>query len=307
MTTPTPNALTFFEVTGHFYSVSDPSISGTQNTPVIQAVSGLATFTARLAKGRMLYVDNFLVTNAFNAVQTVNIIGNATTGTFKLQYGSIWTTAMPYNAANAAVQSALAAIPAIGTGNVLVQTGVNPQSYDVEYTNALGNMAIQPLNGDASLLGNAQGPGNCEITVTTSVTGTPQIVADTAIALPPITGRIWNGELSTIDYVDTPGVQLCANTPVLNFVHDDDPRCQCPDDLIYDVAFTQVTYDAENQVIAPFAFVAPIDATPVCITDPDFVRLPYAPTADMWTPPALQAVPAGAARDWRTRALRAVR
>jgi hypothetical protein len=92
--------------------------------------------------------------------------------------------------------------------------------------------------------------------------------ANTAVAIAPVTARILDGELSVINRADTPNVQLVANTPVLGL--------SAP--LVYDVAFTNVTYAGSTQTLLNFAFTAPTAATTIDLTDPTLTRLPYDPT-----------------------------
>lgn len=61
-----------------------------------------------------------------NAVQTLTITGTPTGGTFRLTFNGVETANIAYNAAAAAVQSALEAISSIGTGNVLCGGGALP-------------------------------------------------------------------------------------------------------------------------------------------------------------------------------------
>lgn len=63
---------------------------------------------------------------------------NAVSGTFTLAFGGNTTTALAYNAAASAVQSALAALPSIGAGNVTV-TGT-PGNYQVLVFNRIGTL-----------------------------------------------------------------------------------------------------------------------------------------------------------------------
>lgn len=299
------NSLTFFPVSGHYNAVADPSISGVLNSPVVQPVSALVTFTPRLPKGQMFYLKDYLITNAYNAEQTVNLLGIPTGGTWTLSYqGDITSPPLAWNATPTQVQTALQALPSIGAGNVLVVADVEPQAYDVQFTGTLGLQQIPVLVGDADLLTNSEGAGFCEITVAPTALGSPQVSADTAIALPPLTARIWNGVLSTIDRSDTPGFQLTANSPLLNL----------DDDLIYDVAFDKVSFNGDSQYLAPFAFVAPVGNTAMCMTDPGLKRLPYStPDLTIWTPPGQQSevfgnvnmrapAAARAQANWRTRA-----
>lgn len=65
-------------------------------------------------------------------------IGNAFGGTFPLTFGGSTTTGIPYNAAPAAMESALAALPSIGAGNVTV-TGT-PGNYLVTVINRAGTL-----------------------------------------------------------------------------------------------------------------------------------------------------------------------
>ena len=99
----------------------------------------------------------------------------------------------------------------------------------------------------------------------------------TAVALPPITGRViysgFEGQLCTINPSDTPGIKLLSNSSVISTYLT--AQGIQSGQLIYDVTFTQVTYAGDNQTITPFAFAAPTDSTGVCITDPTFNRLPY--------------------------------
>jgi hypothetical protein len=269
------NQLTFFEVTGSYFAVADPSISGVVNSPVVQPVSATVTFTPRLPVGELLYVPDYLVTVAYNAEQTVSILGQPTSGTYTLSFGGDTTDPIDYDADAAEVQTAVQGMASIGSGNCTVVAGIEPNSFDVEFTNTLGLQAIPVMSGNADDLATAEGQGYCEVTVTTTAEGSPQIVAPTAIALPPITARIWSGILSTIDYADTPGIQLTSNTPVLNLTSN----------LIYDVTFTNITFNGASQTIAPFAFIAPTDDSSICLTDGTIDMLDYQlPSTVPWTP-----------------------
>ena len=272
-----PYTLPFFEVTGTFYAVADPSVSGTINDPIMQPVNALVSFTPRLPIGYHAFVADYLVSAAYNALQVVSMIGNPIQGTWRLTYGSQPTAVMPFNITPAALQVQLEALAGIGAGNVLVVQGINPQSYNVEFRGALGATEILPLVATWSDLIDFNGY-DCEITVATTSTGSPQITAPTSISIPPRKARIMAGVLSTIDYVDTPGVQLVSDSPLLAL-----PAPYYP--LIYDVAFSAATYNNAPQVLGNYAFVAPIDDTPVCITDPNLEKLTYAkPISYVWNP-----------------------
>jgi hypothetical protein len=266
-----PTQLVFFPVTGNYVAVADPSISGDLNSPVVQPISALVTFTPRLDQGEQLYVSNYLITPAYNALQVVNLLGFPVSGTWTLEYGGYTTTALAWDAGASDVQAALVALPSIGASNVVVVDDVEPRAYDVQFTNALGLRAIPTLVGNADLLVNDEGSGFCEITVTPTALGSVQVAASAAVSIPPLTARIWNGVLSTIDFADTPGFQLTANIPQLNIGGGSDGN----GNLIYDVTFSSITFNGANQFLAPFAFQAPTDNAPVCLTDPNLERLPY--------------------------------
>jgi hypothetical protein len=297
MTEPAPAAsspvsLVFFPVSGDNFAVADPSVSGVTNQPIVQPVSGLVLFTPRLRKGTSFWIEDFLVTAAYNAEQTVNIIGNASQGTFTLQILGTWTTALPFDVAPSAMQAALLTAAGAATGDITVVLGPYPASYSVQFANNLGAQTIPIMNANPGTLEDALDQP-CDVTVDGTVTGTPQVVADTAISIPPLQARIWDGVLSTIDEADTPGFQLLADMPELNV------QGVAGTALIYDVTFDQVTYNGGPGVLAPWAFQAPPDATPVCLTSPDLARLPYqTPLGTTWAPPQPGLTAVG---DWRTR------
>jgi hypothetical protein len=290
----TVNQLVKFTVTGSYYAVADPQVSGNLNSPLFQPISGLVTFTPRLAKGQQIYVNNYLVSPAYNAKQTVSLLGLPTGGTWTLSFGGYETWALAWNATPTQVQAALIALPSIGPANCVVVADVEPFTYDVEFTGDLGLQPIPAMSGDADLLDNAQGAGFCEITVIATALGSPEIIADTAVSIPTLTARIWNGVLSTIDVADTPNFQLVANTPALGL-----------STLIYDVTFDSVTFNGGPQTIAPFAFVAPTYDEQISLTDPDLTRLDYqSPSDTTWVPGTVSGSPVSltAPSSWRARA-----
>jgi hypothetical protein len=150
------------------------------------------------------------------------------------------------------------------------------------------------------------------VNVSALVTFTPRIPAGsflyrddgTALALPVRYARIWQGQLCTINTVDTPGVYLQANLvigyePVTGL--GPSPSINLLDsigisELIYDVTFDKITFGSRpvtypllpdgskppvvlvtaQQKITPFAFVAPTDPEEqICLTDPGLKRLPW--------------------------------
>jgi len=101
-------------------------------------------------------------------VQQVAVAG-ATSGTFLLSYQGNSTAALPFNASNAAVTSALEAVPGIGAGNVLVQNG--PGTWDITFRAGMGERDVTELVPDGSGLVGA----TPTITVTTTTPGQPPI------------------------------------------------------------------------------------------------------------------------------------
>ena len=90
-----------------------------------------------------------------NEVQTIRIVnGTPTSGTFRLSIMGQQTSALAYNASPAAVQSALAALSTIGSGNVQVTAGDEPLSWVVTFVNARGNMNLPSLTTTDSTLNN---------------------------------------------------------------------------------------------------------------------------------------------------------
>lgn len=72
-------------------------------------------------------------------VQTVTITGTPTGGTFTLTFNGYSTAPIPYNATAAQVQTALQALPSVGTDNVRVTGGPGPGTpFVVTFANTLG-------------------------------------------------------------------------------------------------------------------------------------------------------------------------
>jgi hypothetical protein len=266
MTTPAYPAV--FPVSADWWSSGDPALTATTSNPEWLPISGLVTFTPRLPKGFTAYMTNFPTAGNVNAVQTVTILGTPTGGTFTLAYGGYTTTALAYNATAAAVQTALLALTSIGTGNATV-TSPAAWTYTVTFTGTLGNKPITTMTANGTNLTPGGTPG--QVTVTPTTPGSTARNANTGIVIPTRQGRIWAGQLSSIDVNDSPNVDLVANDPQLNLIE------QNISSLIYDVNFTQVQYNSTQGTLTNFAFAAPPDTTPVNLTNPTFPRLTYQP------------------------------
>jgi hypothetical protein len=105
-----------------------------QITPAACQVSG-SFFGKALTDGATL-------ATAPNAVQTVQVTGTPTGGTFKLSYRGQETAAIAYNALAAAMVSALEAVPGIGSGNVAVSLASS--TYTITFQGALAG-TVQPM------------------------------------------------------------------------------------------------------------------------------------------------------------------
>lgn len=262
-----PNSLTYFPVTGDYRNVSDPLITGNTNVPDLEIIEGFVTFYPRLPVGFVAYVDDFQLTTNVNQVVTVTLV-NADGGTFTLTFGTQTTTAIAWNApatGTGSVQSALAALSNIGTGNVAV-TGPAGGPWVVTFQGTLANQYLTGIEGNKTSLTGS----NPLVQTPTTTYGSTATSRDTAVAIPARNGRIWNGTLSTIDVTDTPGVELVANSAPLGLAG------RGISSLIYDVQYSNVTYAKGPQTLTNFAFTAPVDSTPICITDPALLRLDYA-------------------------------
>lgn len=104
-----------------------------------------------------------------NEIQLVTITGVPTAGTFTLSFGGQTTTAITFNAAASAVQTALVALSTIGTGNVTV-TGSTGGPYTATFGGTLGNTNVAQMTADGTLLTGGTTPS---VVVTTTTQGSP--------------------------------------------------------------------------------------------------------------------------------------
>jgi hypothetical protein len=295
-TTGPPVKLVFFNVSGDYQSADDPLPQSTTSAPNMEPVTGLVTFTPRVPKGFSAFVANYQISQNSSSQQIITLIGAITGGTFALEFSGVWTTPIAAGASATTVQGILQALSTIGTGNVTV-TGANGGPWTALFTGALANMQQPQMTPDPTNLTTSS--GEAAVTVDELVPGATSRVGPAAIPLPPRAGRIWTtGQLCSINATDSPGVELLSDMPELGITFG----------LIYDVTFDAVSYNDAIRGLAPFAFTAPTDNTPVCITDPALTKLPWQPPIQTqwypgWTPtatPAQNVTPI--TRNWRTRA-----
>jgi hypothetical protein len=103
-----------------------------------------------------------------NEQQTVTITGTPTGGTFTLTFNGATTANIAYNAAAAAVQAALEALPNIGTGQVAVSGGPGPGTpYVVTFQNQLGRQNVNQMTAAHAFTGGT----TPAIAVTTTTAG----------------------------------------------------------------------------------------------------------------------------------------
>jgi hypothetical protein len=115
-----------------------------------------------------------LPTNGTNEVQRLTLTGAPTGGTFKLRFGSSQMPGtLPYNASAAAVQTALRALPTIGSTGVTCSGGpLDSAPVDVTFGGRLGRMDVLPIQVVTPALVGGTSPAVTVSTVTPGVLGT---------------------------------------------------------------------------------------------------------------------------------------
>lgn len=93
-----------------------------------------------------------ITTAAINDVQTATITGSPTGGTFTLTFGGQTTSALAFNAAASAVQTAFQALSSVGAGNATV-TGSNGGPYTITFVGTLAGGARASITATPSLTG----------------------------------------------------------------------------------------------------------------------------------------------------------
>jgi len=99
-----------------------------------------------------------------DAVQDVTLTGSPTGGTFTLSFGGDTTSAIAYNASAATVQSTLAALTSIGSGNVAVIAAPGG-GWEVRFTGTLANTYQVALTADGSGLTGGTSPSMSVATI----------------------------------------------------------------------------------------------------------------------------------------------
>jgi hypothetical protein len=92
-------------------------------------------------------------------VQTITVTGTPAGGTFTLTLNSATTSAIAYNAAASAVQTALEALSTVGTGNVVVTGGPGPgTAWIATFGGALSSQNVTLMTASGALLTGGSSP-----------------------------------------------------------------------------------------------------------------------------------------------------
>ncbi|MDB5313782.1 MAG: hypothetical protein JWO38_7984 [Gemmataceae bacterium] len=98
------------------------------------------------------------VSYAADAVQTAQLTGSPTGGTFTLTFGGQTTSAIAYNATPATVQTALQALSSVGSGNAVVTAGIRG-GWQVRFAGALAGAFQAALTASGAGLTGGTSPG----------------------------------------------------------------------------------------------------------------------------------------------------
>lgn len=101
--------------------------------------------------GRRVHSGAAAPVDGTDEVQTLTVTGTPTGGTFTLSFGGATTAPIAYNAAAAAVQSALEALATVGTGGVVAGGGALPGTpVTLTFAGNLGKRAQPLVTADGS-------------------------------------------------------------------------------------------------------------------------------------------------------------
>lgn len=199
---------------GSFGYILLPFVSGgilgdftVENAAVTFTVTGANTKEGN-AWGVGPYKDIMLnPATATNEVQRATITGTPTGGTFTLTYGGQTTAAIAYNAAAAAVQTALTALSTVGAGNVVVSGGPGPGTpYTFTFQGTLAGTDVAQMTATGSFTGGTT-PAIAITTITPGVTAKPG-----AMTAPVST----TAALRTMVVDLAPPVDACGARPLLD-------------------------------------------------------------------------------------------
>ena len=102
---------------------------------------------------------------ATDAVQGVTLTGGPTGGTFTLSFGGYTTGALAYTASAATVQTALAGLTSVGSGNVAVSVAPSGSGWEVRFTGTLADTYQAALTASGAGLTGGTSPAVAVATV----------------------------------------------------------------------------------------------------------------------------------------------
>lgn len=145
---------------------------------------------------------------AANEVQTVQITGSPSGGSFILSFNGFYTSALPYNITAAALATALQTLPSVTTNTPAnVAVSQNAQTYTITFQNQLGSFDQPQL-----------------VLVANSLTGgvTPNVIISTTTPGNNVNG-VWEPYLST----NTDGSQIAKGVLIYDTIVDTFGSVQC--------------------------------------------------------------------------------
>ncbi len=202
----------------------------TITTPSTTGLTNGATVTIRGVNGNTAANGIFTIANL--TATTFQLVGSTGNGNFTASPNATWTYDVPASGgvgATASVQNALAALPNVGAGNVLV-TGNPGGPYTVTFTGTLAGQVAQSLTGTASaglvvVSGGAGGMIQPTLTASTlsanivttvaGVSTTSGFAAQNALQAITFNG-VPAGGAFTLTYVN-PATNLLVTTGAINF------------------------------------------------------------------------------------------
>lgn len=159
-----------YNASGATVQTSMDSLFGSGNTTVTKYSSGTSviyqidftgTFTGEAVPGVTVSYANLTGGNAevgisvvqeavtgTSEVQRINLYGTPSGGTWTASFQGFTTAPLAYNISTASLQSALEALPSIGTGNIAV-SGTAGSQYDCTFQGSLAHTAVDLITVDA--------------------------------------------------------------------------------------------------------------------------------------------------------------
>lgn len=128
--------------------------------------------------------------NGTSEVQTLNVTGTPTGGTFKLKFRDRTTAAIAYNANAATIQAALEALSTVGAGNVAV-TGTTPGPFTLTFQAAKGKQALPNVALAVNALTGGTNPSVTVVEATPGVDATARGTAKSTLLRDTTNGKLY--------------------------------------------------------------------------------------------------------------------